>query len=389
MKPRTNCPGCGNESLSMPFQLPRQPVILNYRFKDRAAAARVRRGDVTLRQCRQCGLVFNATFDLKAVPYDENYENRQSHSSAFQLHLEKLAREIVRRNQLHAGRILEVGCGKGDFLRLLCAGAGATGEGYDTSYEPPEQPEPTGLAFHRRYVGAADITAPFDAVICRHVIEHVPEIGEFLRELHALAVAAGNPVVVLETPRFEWIVEQTSLWDIFYEHCNYFPMTTLAHLCRLAGFRVVRHRRVFGAQYQVLELRVAQPRAAGVRSLKAPGVPAVARLSAFTQRAQRHLSVLARRFSTAAAGRGWAVWGAGAKGVALVNYLVRDRPSCVIDSNPAKQGGILPGTRIPIVSPEDARLLRLGLIVIANPNYDREIKAVLRHCGYSGRILTL
>ena len=84
---------------------------------------------------------------------------------------------------------------------------------------------------------------------------------------------------------------------------------------------------VFGAQYQVLELRVAQPRAAGVRSLKAPGVPAVARLSAFTQRAQRHLSVLARRFSTAAAGRGWAVWGAGAKGVALVNYLVRDRPS--------------------------------------------------------------
>lgn len=389
MKPRSNCPGCDSASLSAPFALPRQPVILNYRFKDRAAAARVRRGDVTLRQCQRCGLVFNATFDLKAVPYDANYENRQSHSPSFQRHLGKLAREIAQRNDLHAGRILEVGCGKGDFLRLLCAEAGATGEGYDTSYERPAQPEPDGLTFHRRYVGAADIVAPFDAIICRHVIEHVPEIGEFLRELHALAVAAGNPVVVLETPRFEWIVEQASLWDVFYEHCNYFPMASLAHLCRLAGFRVVRHRRVFGAQYQVLELRLAPSGESRSRPRTAPGIPSAASLSSFTRHARRHLDTLARRFSQAAAGHGWAVWGAGAKGVALVNYLIRDRPRCVVDSNPAKQGGILPGTRIPIVSPADARLLRLGLIVIANPNYVREIQAVLRQRGYTGRILTL
>ena len=389
MKPRLHCPGCDNASLSTPFELPRQPVILNYRFKDRAAAARVRRGDVTLQQCRRCGLVFNATFDLKVVPYDENYENRQSHSPSFQRHLGRLAREIVQRNPLRGGRILEVGCGKGDFLRLLCAEAGATGEGYDTSYERPSHPEPEGLAFHRRYVGAADITAPFDAVICRHVVEHVPEIGGFLRELQALAVAAGDPVVVLETPRFEWIVEQTSLWDVFYEHCNYFPMASLAHLCRLAGFRVVRHRRVFGAQYQVLELRLNRLPQSGSRPPTAPGITAGARLSSFTRHARRHLNALARRFSTAAAGRGWAVWGAGAKGVALVNYLVHDRPRCVIDSNPAKQGGILPGTKVPIVSPEDAQLLHLGLIVIANPNYVREIRAVLRQRGYSGQILTL
>lgn len=383
MKSRSDCPGCGNRALSAAFCLPRQPVVLNYRFKDADAAAKVGRRDVTLRQCRKCGLVFNATFDIAAIPYDENYENRQSFSPAFQAHLDKLAVDLTRRNNLKGGLILEVGCGKGDFLRLLCAVAKAEGVGYDTSYEPRD--EPCGLTFHKRYVSTADVTTPFDVIICRHVVEHVPEIGAFLRELRDLAAAAGDPVVVLETPRFEWIVEQLSLWDIFYEHCCYFPTASLAHLCRLAGFKIVRHRGVFGDQYQALELRVAK---AG-RKPKTPGIPAKARLGDFARRARKHLDDLTKQFVAAAGGRGWAVWGAGAKGVALVNHLRGTKPRCVVDSNPAKQGGVLPGSRIRIVAPDDPGLLQLGLIVIANPNYAREIGSVLRSRGFTGCVLTL
>jgi SAM-dependent methyltransferase len=383
MKKRSDCPGCGENELTAPLCLPRQPVVLNYRFKDAAAAARIRRRDMTLRQCRQCGLIFNATFDIDAIPYDENYENRQSFSPAFQAHLNTLAKGLTRRNKLRGGRILEVGCGKGDFLRLLCATAQARGTGYDTSYEL--QQEPPGLDFHKRYVCPSDVTVPFDAVICRHVIEHVPEIGAFLRTLRDIAARAGNPVVVVETPRFEWIVEQCSLWDVFYEHCNYFPEASLAHLCQSSGFRVVRHCSVFGGQYQVLELRLAKV----ARSVLPPGIHAPARLADFARRAHRHLAALAGQFEQAAAGRGWAVWGAGAKGVALVNQLRGTRPRCVVDSNPAKQGGVLPGRNIPIVAPGDARLLRLGLIVIANPNYEREIRDVLRQRGFTGQVLTL
>jgi SAM-dependent methyltransferase len=369
--------------LSAPFCLPRQPVVLNYRFKDADAAARIRRRDVTLRQCRKCGLAFNATFDIAAIPYDENYEKRQSFSPAFQAHLDQLAVDLTRRHKLQGGRILEVGCGKGDFLRLLCATAKAEGVGYDTSYELRD--EPKGLTFHKRYVALGDIREPFDAVVCRHVVEHVPEIGAFLRELRGIAAAAGDPLVVLETPRFEWVVEHLSLWDIFYEHCNYFPAVSLAHLSRLVGFRVVRHRSVFGHQYQVLELRLAK----ATRALPPPGIPTEARLGDFSRRARRHLDALAQKFIKAAGGRGWAVWGAGAKGVALVNHMHGPKPVCVVDSNPAKQDGVLPGSRIPIVAPDDPRLLQLGLIMIANPNYDQEIRAALRQCGFTGETLTL
>jgi cyclopropane fatty-acyl-phospholipid synthase-like methyltransferase len=330
-------------------------------------------------------LVFNATFDPAIIPYDENYENRQHHSPTFTAHLERLAGRLIESNGLQSGRILEVGCGKGDFLRLLCREAKAAGVGYDTSFEPGAEPHGEHLQFHARYVSAADVSQPFDAVICRHVVEHVSEIGAFLTEMAAIARAAGDPVVVLETPRFEWIVEHTCLWDVFYEHCNYFSMPTLAYLCRKVGFRVVRHRSAFGAQYQVLELRLARRRI----NLRPVGIPFGASLKSFGNQASTALRKLSGRIDSARGGKDWALWGAGAKGVALVNQLPGPGPKFVVDVNPAKQGGVLPGTKIPIVADSFPGIDHLGLILIANPNYASEICAVLSQRGYAGETLTL
>ena len=385
MKPRSTCPGCGGPRLTAPWRLPRQPVVLNYRFARPEDATRLPRRDLNLVQCRGCGLVHNATFDPGVIPYDERYENRQCFSPGFLHHLEAVADGLIRRHGLQGGRLLEVGCGKGDFLRMLAARAGARADGYDTSYEPGPEPEPEGVAFHRSYVGPSDVRGDYDAVICRHVVEHVPAIGDFFRLLAGIARAAGDPVVAVETPRLEWIIGHSALWDLFYEHCNYFPTPTLAHLARRAGFRVVRHRPVFGGQYQLLELRLSRR----PTPPRAPGIPADARLAPFARVARGRLDRQGRRFARAAGDSGWAVWGAGAKGVALVHHLTATRPRCVIDSNPAKQGGFLPGTRIPIVGPGDPRLPRLGLVVIANPNYGREIRAELDRRGFSGRILNL
>jgi len=61
----------------------------------------------------------------------------------------------------------------------------------------------------------------------------------------------------------------------------------------------------------------------------------------------------------------------------------------VIDSNPGKQGGVVPGTEIPIVSPEDAAVLRMKAVLIVNPAYEAEITSVLRKQGFVERILVL
>lgn len=376
MRIRSTCPGCGNELLAGEFQLLRQPVVLNYRCPDIRRATQIPRGDIHLRQCQRCGLVFNASFDPRKVLYDENYENRQCFSPAFTTYLERMAQDLTHDYGLNRkSRVLEVGCGKGDFLRLLSRTSGAFCVGYDTSFEPPEGPEQPGVEFHRCYLRAQDIQDQHDAVICRHVVEHVPEIGQFLQELHAIAIAAKAGVVVLETPRFEWIAQHVCLWDVFYEHCNYFPTPGLAHLCRRSGFRVIRHRSVFGGQYQVLEL---SPERASSHPPRPPGIRPTYGLGSFSAAAGRKLRALETLIQKKAGGGPWAVWGAGAKGVAFAHQLSKQPPSVVIDSNPMKQGGVIPGTRVPIVGPEDPSVKQLKWILIANPNYAREIRQQLR-----------
>ena len=372
------CPGCDAARLSAPYRIPRQPVILNYRFKTREAALRLKRRDIVLAQCQRCGLIFNAAFDAALIPYDENYENRQCFSPAFQQHLAELADGLIERHALRGKRILEIGCGKGDFLRLLCERAGAKGVGYDTSYEGPARRGP--VRFFARYVGHADIRESFDAVICRHVVEHIGPIGAFLRELHAIARACGNPVIVIETPAFEWIAENACFWDIFYEHCNYFPMPTLAHLTELAGFTVSHQRAVFGGQYQQLELHAAVP----VRKVRPPRK--TARLAAFARIAEKAAHTFIRKLTNLPGRRRWAIWGAGAKGVCLVNRLRWNRPEFVIDSNTAKQGCYIPGSAVPVIAPGDKRIAGLDAVFIANPKYEKEITAVLAKTGFKHEI---
>ncbi len=385
MTPRHDCPGCGGRRLTAALLLPKQPVVLNYRFRTAAEARAVPRRDVHLLQCRGCGLVFNAAFEPEVIPYDSRYENRQGFSPVFRAHVTDLVQRLVRTPGIQGGRLLEVGCGKGDFLREAARALGAEADGYDTSYEGPDAEDDGRVRFQASYVSAGTVQGRYDAVICRHVVEHVAGIGAFLKELAGIARAAGDPLVVIETPRFEWIVENRCLWDVFYEHCNYFTQPTLAHLARLAGFKVVRHSPVFGDQYQWLELRLAKR----TKVPTDPGIPANARLTTFARLARRQLDALTLRIRSGRGRKPWAVWGAGAKGVALVNLLPRLRPAAVIDSNPAKQGGVLPGTSVPILAPSDPLLGQLGLVVIANPNYAAEIRTDLAKADFTGTTVCL
>ena len=102
-------------------------------------------------------------------------------------------------------RVLEIGCGKGAFLALLAERGDNAGDGYDTTWEDDGRPHDRRLRFFDRRLTAREVSSPYDAVVCRHVIEHVPDVRGFLAELAAIVAAAGDPIVMLETPALEWI----------------------------------------------------------------------------------------------------------------------------------------------------------------------------------------
>jgi SAM-dependent methyltransferase len=373
------CPGCGGEAHTT-MVIEAQPVVLNYRCSDPALARSVPRGDLDLVQCRRCGLVSNALFKAELMPYDAGYENSQAHSPTFRRYLDALIDTLMSRHAIRGARVLEIGCGKGAFLETLVARGDNRGDGYDTTWEDDGRPRDPRLRFVRGRLTAAGVAERYGAIVCRHVVEHVPDVRGFLDELASIAQAAGDPIVMLETPALEWICAHDCFWDFFYEHCSYFPRPTLAWLCAQAGFSILAHDEGFDGQYQVIWLRRARP------APRAGAPPAtVVDLAAAATAMDRRRRDLERKLTGVA---DWGIWGAGAKGVTLAHRM-GSPPRCLIDTNPAKQGGYIPGLGIPIVSPRAPVVDALGVIVIVNPSYASEITAELHARSVRGRVLTL
>jgi SAM-dependent methyltransferase len=366
------CPVCGAQALQPFLHRNAVPVHQNLVVDNPQAACSVARGLLDFAVCNACGFVCNRAFNLSLLSYGEDYDNTQSCSAYFDAYLDALVRHLVEKCGLHDCTIVEVGCGKGQFLRKLVdyPGANNRGFGFDPSYVGPDIQLDGRLQFRRCYYDDTCTDVRADAVICRHVIEHVPQPLALLRSVRAALAQAPQAKVFFETPCVEWILRHRVVWDFFYEHCSLFSAASLRSAFEQAGFAVNRVDTLFNGQYLWLE---AQPDTGPLLPIQAPP-DTVALALAYGAEEQRLRQLwLARLHSLRAHGK-IALWGAGAKGATLANLLDPDGTliDCVIDINPRKQGRYLPGTGHPIVAP--AELPRRGVLqaILMNPNYRQE-----------------
>ena len=377
------CPICNSNTADVVLRRPGVPVHQNLVFSTEHAAREIKRGDLDIAVCAQCGFVFNAAFDLELLSYGASYDNNQACSATFRTYLEGLVDHLVDECGVRNCRIVDVGCGNGDFLRRLvnAPGSGNTGVGFDPAYAGPEFDCDGRVRFERRYYGpeCADIVA--DVVICRHVIEHVPRPVDLLRTVHAALQNSPNARVYFETPDVNWILRNSAIWDLFYEHCSLFTAQSLTTAFETAGFRVSSVDHIFCGQYLWIEAVVGSPGAAP--SYIAADVPALAHRFAIEEAntLQEWSDVLDRMASRGRV----ALWGAGAKGVTFANLLDRQRRriDCVVDLNPKKQGGFVPGTGHPIVDFRSLPSRNVTSAILMNPNYLGENEMLLSETGIS------
>src|SRR5262245_1123786 len=219
-------------------------------FPTAAAARSMKRGTLDMHACGACGFVFNAAFDPALVDYGPAYENSQDHSPAFNAYLDELVDHFVAKSGVRNGRVVEVGCGRGVFLNKLLAHPDNRSDavGFDPAYLGPESPSGGRVRFVKDFYGPAT-AVPADVVLCRHVIEHIPEPLGLLRTVRDAVGDSGGTRVFFETPCAEWILHNRVPWDFFYEHCSLFTAGSLARALGQAGFAVTGVRHVFGGQY--------------------------------------------------------------------------------------------------------------------------------------------
>ena len=375
------CPLCANPSPRIFLERRNVPVHQNRACRSAEEALRFTRGDLLLAFCTECGFVFNTAFDPSSLSYSAAYENTQSRSPYFKQYLDELANSLLTKYELSDKVIIEVGCGKGDFLRLLCKDGRNRGIGFDPTYIGPETAEQGAVRFERAFYGAQQEQYAPDFVCCRHVIEHVQSPLEML---DAVRHAIGNQVssaVYFETPALPWILDTLTFWDLFYEHCSYFAASSLAWAFERTGFQVLETRLGFEQQYLSIE---AKPAPAG-HTAGTPRRQATSllwtKIQSFLAKLEERMQACEGKIEAFSKAGGCAVWGAAAKGSTLVNAMdpQNRRIRFLIDINPAKQGKFVAGTGHAIVSPEHLQEPngRVAGILNMNPNYLEENRMIL------------
>lgn len=375
-----SCPLCAGGRSRVFLRQSGVPVHQNLVMATPEAARSLVRGDLAFAVCPDCGFVFNQAFDLTRLSYGEDYDNTQSCSATFDAYLDGLVKDLVECHGVRNCAVVEVGCGKGGFLRKLVDFPGAcnTGTGFDPSYVGEAGSSDGRLTFRQCYYDDACTEVPADVVICRHVIEHVPDPMSLLRAVRAALARSPRSRVFFETPCVDWILRNQVIWDIFYEHCSLFSAGSLRGAFERAGFAVDRVEHIFGGQYLWLEARVAE----APRLAMDPG-KTLSLAEAYAEAEDRLRYQWKTRLLAAEHLGPVALWGAGAKGATLANLVDPDGTciDCVVDLNPNKQGRFLPGTGHPIVAPADLPRRGVKQAFLMNPNYREENLSLLAEHG--------
>lgn len=340
------------------------PVLQNIVYPTAEVARCAPQRKFELATCANCGFSWNARFDADAIVYDEHYDNHVA-SSAFTAYYKDIATMLIDRFDIRDGTVYDIGCGKGEFLRVFAALAPAVRcIGIDPSCTAVIDGN-----FELRCMRFDPSVFDGDArlVLLRHVLEHIAEPADFLSALRNAMPAA--PLYV-EVPDLDWILAEAAFWDFCYEHCNYFTPSSLNFALARAGFAVSEQAPCFGDQYQWALAMPAAP-----HTPKIDGDTAVVAAAAY---AASEAAAIATLRADARGRGGVAIWGMATKGVMLAILIGAENTITGIDMNKGKQGHFAAGSGVSILGPEVLEVLPIGTsIVVMNPNYFEEIAAIV------------
>ncbi len=384
----SKCAICDNRNVRTIASIVGAPTHCHMICSSPEDAYRAPVGNIRLGFCTSCGMISNLEFDPQLITYERGYDNALHHSPLFQSYAEALASRLVEQYQVHDKRVVEIGCGDGYFLRNLCKLGGNRGWGFDPSYQPKEA-EDEDVTIVAAYFDAGTVPDAIDFVCFRHVLEHIAQPRQFVRQLRE-ALPEGA-VVYCEVPDGNFTLAQGGIWDILYEHCSYFTDLALAHLFREAGFRVLRTSSAYDGQF--LQLEAMAITASPKRNFGIQAVPPQ-RLEQASQFEQNYRNAIAswnqRLEDFANSSKRVALWGAGTKGIMFLNSVPSARSvGCIVDINPDKQGRFVVGTGTPIVAPEALTTLVPDVVLLTNPTYADEVQRALDELNVGAEVLPI
>lgn len=377
----TTCPVCAH-SVAARFFPAGEQTLATLAWPASAEAARaLPRHAQDFVQCPSCSHVWNHKFRYDAIPYESNPNRMFNSGGIWKGHLAD-TRDVLLDHLPAAPLVVEIGCGEGHFVRGL---AQAREAGRFIGFDPNASPETgKGVEFHARLFDPLVDMSAFapDAVVIRHVLEHLTEPAKLIEQLAWGAAMQGEKGkdcwLFAEVPCIDRVFETNRLADFFYEHVSHFTTESFRTLMSRAGEVVTLEHGYDGeVVYALVKL----------------GVPAHARERAeaamrFAVGTVKSRETIAQQLSgLAASGKRVAIWGGTGKAAAFIHQFGADakRFPLVVDSDPHKAGTYVPGTGQRIEFRDVLKASGVDVIVIPTQWRARDIIAEMSREGIAAQ----
>ena len=316
--------------------------------RTKAEAVSIASFTMDVQQCANCGHVFHTEFDFERIPYRSHSNLVYNHAKYWQEFQDRLAAEWIETYDLHNKRIMEIGCGEGTFLkRFLREELGNSGIAFEPGPDSRKARE-NGIECYREFFHAAHgISLRPDVIICRHVIEHLSDPLDFVIQIGIeCRLQEHFPLVIAEVPCIEKALRLGRLNDFLYEHVSNFTLNSFRKLFEISGFEIVD----VSLRYDEEVVNViARPKPSEqTRTVRLDSRMFHEEVNVQIVEVNRQLNVWREE------GKKIAFWAGTGKGASFLNIfrLDDDRFPVVVDSDPLKHGGYVPGTGQLIRSPQ-------------------------------------
>ena len=264
-----------------------------------------------------------------------------------------------------ASQVVELASNDGYLLRYVQQ-RGIPCLGIEPTHATAEAARALGIPTIERFFGVAlaeELVAEgkaADLVVANNVLAHVPDINDFVAGIAGLLKPTGRASI--EFPHLLRLLEGNQFDTIYQEHYSYLSLRVVQRIAATAGLVVVDVEqlpthggslRVWLAHQGATEATDTVPSVLAVEA--AAELETLVAYEDFQHRAEAaKYGLLEFLLQAKRKGRQIMGYGAAAKGNTLLNYagIRADLLPAVADRASSKQGKFLPGSHIPVITPE-------------------------------------
>jgi SAM-dependent methyltransferase len=337
--------------------------------------------------CGNCFLVQLEEFETPEQIFSD-YAYFSSYSTSWLEHCERYAEQMVERLRLDGdSRVVEIASNDGYLLQYFRDREIAV-LGVEPAANVAEVATAKGIPTVVEFFGqdtARELAreSQADLLLGNNVLAHVPDLNDFVAGMKLLLKPGG--VITMEFPHLMRLIDDNQ-WDtIYHEHFSYFSFLTVSAVFAAHGLRLFDVQelpthggslRIYGAHADDQTKQQSDAARELAQRERDAGYERLETYLGYGLRVERDKRQILRfLIDLKEQGLRVAAYGAPAKGNTLLNYcgVRRDMVEYTCDLNPHKQGHFLPGSHIPIRSPDELREDKPDVVLILPWNLKDEI----------------